>query len=442
LARATALLVPIVAGFLAAVLVLIAFSGWTEAWRAVWWTCAVLACLVAAVASLPLAHRFSALGLLFGLEVEFPTPPPGRLRLALGASSIADLQHELVTTARLEGGEEAVTSRLATASALGVLRALHVRGDEPIRVVGTVAVALCVALGVLVVVPDRADGPSTSLTAVGPTTAAPITTGGTAPVDELPPSSSLPATGEAGPGNRTSRDETAGATPPAPAPTPTPDAANAPGATEPGEPTTSERRQAEPATDFAPEEESSSAGVSVAGMPDVEPAPAPPVAEPAPVAEPPALVPSLVPLAPLAPLVPLRPVPLLPDGGVATPGAGDGVVTPPDADWSEGDGETEGEPGAAPATPAVPQDGDFEPPAITPEPQPEPATPPDVSEPPAATPEPKPEPVPATPPDGAQPDDGAPPATNTRATNAPTDTPNAPTDTPATNAPATNAPAA
>jgi hypothetical protein len=165
-ARSTAVLLPLAVSAVTAVLVLDAFTGWTAAWRVVWWTCVVVGCIVTALACLPVARRLSALGVLLGLEIEFPSAAPSRVRLAVGASTIATAQFELARTARATTTDELLTARMATASMLGALRTMEVRIDDRARFASTLAVALCVAVTALLVVPDRAQSPTSPL-AVG-----------------------------------------------------------------------------------------------------------------------------------------------------------------------------------------------------------------------------------------------------------------------------------
>ncbi len=155
-ARSAAFVLPLVVSGVAAVLVLEVFSGWPAAWRVVWWTCAIVGATGAALVFVPLAHRLSALGLLLGLEVEFPSPPPARVRLAVRTSSLASAQLELERTPRRESADELLTARLATASMLGVFRTMQVRSKDHLRVFSTVGVALCIAVAALLVLPDRA----------------------------------------------------------------------------------------------------------------------------------------------------------------------------------------------------------------------------------------------------------------------------------------------
>ena len=199
--RLVAFALPVLAGAAAAVAVLLLFSGWTDAWRVVWWTCAIAASVLAAIACLPLARRLSVFGLLLGFDTEFPTDPPARLASAWRASTVEDLELELVASAHPAPTEELVTDRMATAASLGVLRVLRVRGGEAPRIVTTLAVATVVALGALVVLPDRAE-PPTNLIAAGPGP------GGASVIDGTPSSTEAPTTVPASPSLRPPRTGT------------------------------------------------------------------------------------------------------------------------------------------------------------------------------------------------------------------------------------------
>jgi hypothetical protein len=164
-ARSGAFLLPIVVSGAVALLVLDAFAGWTAAWRLVAWTCVIVGCTLAALACVPIAKRLSILGLLLALDVEFPTAAPSRVRLAAGASTLASAQFELARTARSDSTDELLTTRLATASMLGVFRTMAVRREDRVRVFSAVGVALCVAVAALLVVPDRAQSPQSPIAA-------------------------------------------------------------------------------------------------------------------------------------------------------------------------------------------------------------------------------------------------------------------------------------
>jgi hypothetical protein len=179
-ARSGAFLLPLVVSGVVAVLVLDAFTGWTAAWRLVAWTCVVVCCTLAALVCLPVAKRLSILGALLALDVEFPSAPPSRVRLAAGASTRVNAQLELARTARADSSDALLTARLATASMLGVFRTIEVGRADRLRVFSTVGIALCVAVAALLVVPDRAESPQSPLgagqQATSPTGRAPTET--------------------------------------------------------------------------------------------------------------------------------------------------------------------------------------------------------------------------------------------------------------------------
>ena len=180
-ARFAAFAIPLVAGAAAAAIVLVAFSDSAEGSRVAWWTSALVASVLVAMACLPLAHRVSALGLLLVLDVEFPSAPPSRWSVALRASTIKAIQQKLARSAPLEATDELVTTRMATASTLGMLRVIHIRGREFPQIVTTVVVAACIAFAAVAVIPDRAESPSapSAPSALGGPLATPDTNGGT-----------------------------------------------------------------------------------------------------------------------------------------------------------------------------------------------------------------------------------------------------------------------
>ncbi|HEU5307613.1 MAG TPA: hypothetical protein VFW97_09810 [Acidimicrobiia bacterium] len=216
-ARSAALLLPLVVSGVAAVLVLDASTGWTAAWRVVWWTSLVVACIVAGLLSLPVARRLSALGVLLGLEVEFPSPPPSRVRLAVGASTIAAARDELVRTPEETTTDELLTARMAAASMVGVFRTMEVRNEDRVRVFSTVGVALCVAVAALIVAPDRVEPPASPF-GPGQQATSPVTNGTTAP---SAPTSAVPTAPDGSDARESGRGTTS---PPSALPTPVPEA--------------------------------------------------------------------------------------------------------------------------------------------------------------------------------------------------------------------------
>jgi hypothetical protein len=218
-ARSGALLLPLVVSGVVALLVLDAFTGWTAAWRLVWWTAVVVGCIVAGLLSLPVARRLSALGVLLGLDVEFPSPPPSRVRLAVGASTMAAARDELGRAPQGNTTDELLTARMATASMVGVFRTLEGRNEDRVRAFSTVGVALCVAVAALIVVPDRA-GPPQSPFASGQQAASPVANGATAP---SAPTSAVPTAPDASDGRESGRGTArAPSTLPGPVPEPQP----------------------------------------------------------------------------------------------------------------------------------------------------------------------------------------------------------------------------
>jgi hypothetical protein len=192
-ARAGALLLPLAVSGVTAVLVLEAFAGWSAEWRIVSWTCVVVGCIVAVLACVPLAHRLSALAVLLGLEADFPSPPPSRVRLAFGTSTMANARSELERTARADSTDELQTARMGTASMLGVFRTMEVRIEDRSRVFGALGLALCVAVATLIVMPDRAEAPRSPF-ADAPQAESPVTNGTTAPTNETTaPGAATPA---------------------------------------------------------------------------------------------------------------------------------------------------------------------------------------------------------------------------------------------------------
>ena len=179
-ARSAALLLPLVVSGLAAALVLDVFTGAPAAWRVVWWTGVVVCSIVAAVASVPVANRLSALGLLLGVDVDFPSAPPSRVRVAVGMSTMVAARNELARSGRGDSSDETQTARMVAASMVGVFRVMDVRVEDRVRVYSALGFAVCVAFASLIVVPDRAESPQSPFS-TAPEAEAPVATSTTGP---------------------------------------------------------------------------------------------------------------------------------------------------------------------------------------------------------------------------------------------------------------------
>ena len=179
--RVAAVALPVVAAGLASLVVFVLPTP-PDAWRPAWWTAVIVVCMLAIVACEPVARRLLVLGYLLEIDVVFPSAAPRRVAVALHASGIAALQQRLAASSQESASDELVTTRMATASALGALRVHGLRDRRGVRTAFTVAVGVGVAVLALVVAPGVATGPeqpfatgvplgtTTSSTAASPST--------------------------------------------------------------------------------------------------------------------------------------------------------------------------------------------------------------------------------------------------------------------------------
>jgi hypothetical protein len=212
-ARAAAMAMPIVAAAGTVLLAVFVLPAPTEAWLLAWWTFVVIAGALAALACEPLARRLWIMGLLLDIAVEFPSGAPWRAGVALHATGIAALQRRLAASSHARLSDEVMTTRMATASALGALRVHRLRVAHGLRITSTTVVAVCIALGALVAGPGVSTVPERPLATGRPlgTTAVPGRTVSTAP---SPSPSPLTSPAEVSPPLAVAPDDTAPPTAP------------------------------------------------------------------------------------------------------------------------------------------------------------------------------------------------------------------------------------
>jgi hypothetical protein len=228
-ARAGAVALPLGAATLLSSIDLFVLPTPTEGWQFAWWTCVILSSCLVALACEPLTRRLWTFAILLELEAQFPRRAPARLMVALHASGTAALQLRLLVTAHDKDSDDVMTSRMATAAALGALRVQRLRDTHRARLPSTVVLAACAAF-VAVLVSSGTARESTHESAEAPVPGARVPThhapraaspaATSPPVTQIPRSAQSSGTGASAPADHESTAPALVAQVPSPRPSP------------------------------------------------------------------------------------------------------------------------------------------------------------------------------------------------------------------------------